>query len=50
MGQRAAELLIERIGAKRRVAPQRILIPPRLVERESTRGAKECPNFGRKKS
>jgi len=36
MGERAAELLIERIGAKSTPLPKRILIPPRLVEREST--------------
>lgn len=40
IGQRAAELLIERIAAKRVLPPQRILIPPKLVERESTRGTK----------
>ena len=37
LGTRAAELLLERIGAKRVVRPQKILIPPKLVERESTR-------------
>jgi LacI family transcriptional regulator len=37
MGARAAELLIERILLKRSVRPKKILISPKLVERESTR-------------
>jgi len=37
MGARAAELLLERIGLKRSLQPKKILIPPKLVERESTR-------------
>jgi LacI family transcriptional regulator len=37
MGARAAELLLERIALKRSVRPKKILIPPKLVERESTR-------------
>lgn len=37
IGNLAAELLLERIGAKRAVRAQKILIPPKLVERESTR-------------
>jgi LacI family transcriptional regulator len=37
IGVLAAELLIARIGSKRSMRPQKILIPPRLVERESTR-------------
>ena len=37
IGVLAAELLIARIGSKRSMPPQKILIPPRLVERESTR-------------
>lgn len=37
MGARAAELLLERIGVKRSLRPKKILIPPKLVERESTR-------------
>jgi LacI family transcriptional regulator len=37
MGVLAAELLIERIASKRTMRPKRILIIPRLVERESTR-------------
>lgn len=37
IGARAAELLLERIGMKRPARPRKILIPPKLVERESTR-------------
>ena len=37
MGAQAAELLMERILSKRSARPQKILIPPRLIERESTR-------------
>ena len=37
IGVLAAELLIARIGSKSSMRPQKILIPPRLVERESTR-------------
>jgi LacI family transcriptional regulator len=37
MGARAAELLLERIGRKGPVRPKKVLIPPKLVERESTR-------------
>jgi LacI family transcriptional regulator len=37
IGTLAAELLITRIGCKRFMRPQTILIPPKLVERESTR-------------
>jgi LacI family transcriptional regulator len=36
-GVLAAELLLARIAAKRPVPPQRILLEPKLVERESTR-------------
>jgi LacI family transcriptional regulator len=36
MGARAAELLMERILLKRATRPRKILISPRLVEREST--------------
>lgn len=36
IGVLAAELLIARIAAKRSLQPKKILIPPRLVEREST--------------
>jgi LacI family transcriptional regulator len=37
MGVLAAELLLERIAPKRSIRPKKILIPPTLVERESTR-------------
>lgn len=37
IGVLAAELLIARIGSKCPIRPQQILIPPKLVERESTR-------------
>jgi LacI family transcriptional regulator len=37
IGARAAELLIERILLKRAARPKKILISPKLVERESTR-------------
>jgi LacI family transcriptional regulator len=37
IGVLAAELLLERIASKRSMPPVRILIPPKLVERESTR-------------
>jgi len=37
MGARAAELLMERILSKRSARPKKILILPRLIERESTR-------------
>ena len=37
IGALAAELLIARISSKRPMRPKKILIPPRLVERESTR-------------
>ncbi len=37
IGALAADLLIARIASKRPMHPQKILIPPRLVERESTR-------------
>jgi LacI family transcriptional regulator len=37
MGVLAAELLIERIASKRSMRAKKILIPPRLVERESTK-------------
>jgi LacI family transcriptional regulator len=36
IGELASELLLERIGAKRTLRPETILIPPKLVEREST--------------
>jgi len=37
MGTLAAEILLERIGQTRSLRPRKILIPPKLVERESTR-------------
>ena len=37
MGVLASELLIERIASKRSMRARRILLPPKLVERESTR-------------
>jgi LacI family transcriptional regulator len=37
MGILAAELLLERIAPKRSMRPKKVLIPPKLVERESTR-------------
>jgi LacI family transcriptional regulator len=37
MGTAAAELLIERIGSKRSLRARKILITPKLVERDSTR-------------
>jgi LacI family transcriptional regulator len=37
IGVLAAELLMERLASKRAMRPKKILIPPRLVERESTR-------------
>jgi len=37
IGALAAELLVERIASKRQMRPKKILIPPKLVERESTR-------------
>ncbi len=37
IGVLAAELLIARMASKRSLRPQKILIPPKLVERESTR-------------
>lgn len=39
IGALAAELLMARITAKRALRPKTILIPPKLVERESTRRA-----------
>jgi LacI family transcriptional regulator len=37
IGEKAAELLLKRIESKTAAPPQRILIQPRLVDRESTR-------------
>ncbi len=38
IGVVAANLLMERIAAKRALRPKSVLIPPQLVQRESTRG------------
>jgi LacI family transcriptional regulator len=38
LGKRAAELLLERLDGKRRKDHRRVVIPPRLVARESTMG------------
>ena len=43
MGTRAAELVLERIAAKRMLRPKRVLIPPRLVVRKSTQRQAESP-------
>jgi DNA-binding LacI/PurR family transcriptional regulator len=40
IGKRAANLLLERIGAKRAVRTSKVLIVPKLVERQSTRRGK----------
>ena len=37
IGMRAAELLLEQIGVKKPIRPQKVLIEPRLVARQSTR-------------
>ena len=37
IGTRAAELLLEQIGAKQALRPKRILIPPKLVIRQSSK-------------
>jgi len=37
IGSRAAELLLEQIGSKRKLRPQEVWIEPRLVARQSTR-------------
>jgi LacI family transcriptional regulator len=57
IGKRAADLLLERIGCKRKLRSQKILIEPRLVIRQSTAGggvtpcvlASKSPNAPRKK-
>jgi len=43
IGKQAANLLLERIAAKRKLPPKKILIEPRLVIRESTEGG--CSGF-----
>lgn len=37
IGELASKLLLDRIGAKRTLQPKTILIPPKLLERDSTR-------------
>jgi LacI family transcriptional regulator len=37
IGELAADLLLKRINSEKALRPEEILIPPRLVERESTR-------------
>jgi DNA-binding LacI/PurR family transcriptional regulator len=37
IGQVASELLLARIASKKALAAKRVMIPPTLVERESTR-------------
>jgi LacI family transcriptional regulator len=57
IGKRAADLLLERIGCKRKLRPQKVLIEPRLVIRQSTASggvtpcdlASKSPNAPRKK-
>jgi LacI family transcriptional regulator len=39
IGKRAADLLLERIASKRKLRPQKILIEPKLVIRQSTAGS-----------
>jgi LacI family transcriptional regulator len=48
IGSLAADLLLERIASKRSLPPRKILIPPKLIERESTRRALS-PNCDKKK-
>ena len=43
IGKRAANLLLERIGSKRKLRPQKVLIEPRLVIRQSTAGTGATP-------
>jgi LacI family transcriptional regulator len=43
IGTRAAELLLERIAAKRMLRAKRVLIPPKLVVRKSTQRQAEEP-------
>jgi LacI family transcriptional regulator len=43
MGTQAAELVLERIAAKRTLRPRRVLIPPKLVVRKSTQRQAESP-------
>ena len=43
IGTRAAELVMERIAAKRTLRSKRVLIPPKLVIRKSTQRQAESP-------
>jgi len=43
IGTRAAELVMERIAAKRTLRSKRVLIPPKLVVRKSTQRQAESP-------
>src|SRR5438132_3637424 len=43
IGTRAAELVMERIAAKRTLRSKRVLIPPKLVIRKSTQRQAEHP-------
>jgi LacI family transcriptional regulator len=49
IGALASELLMERIASKRALRPKTILIPPKLVERESTRDG-SCAQTGSRES
>ena len=40
LGRRAAELILDRIGSNPNGAPRRVVIPPKLVVRESSGGAR----------
>jgi LacI family transcriptional regulator len=40
LGRRAAELILDRIGPNPSGPPRRIIIPPKLVVRESSSGAR----------
>jgi LacI family transcriptional regulator len=42
-GKRSAELLLEQIGSERPLRPQKILIPPRLVVRQSSNRSGSIP-------
>jgi LacI family transcriptional regulator len=45
IGTRAAELLLEQIGAKRPIRPRKILIEPQLIARQSTRRDLKTDDF-----
>lgn len=50
IGQQAAELLMGRISSKRAMPPKTILIPPRLIERESSRSSTGIGSRARSRS